>query len=113
MFVMIVNSVSIILFALWVILLFWIRLMFVISYILFIGWEVVSEYLTDELADNPDDDKRIRQAQSKVSQNLKRKKSNKFGPRKVLPRSRMESPANPDSSGSFFSWPCPAASSIL
>ena len=40
-----------------------------------IGWGVVDEYLSDELAENSDDEKRIRHAQSRAL--AKKKKSAK------------------------------------
>ena len=44
------------------------------------GWEVVNEYQRRDLADNSDDDKRIRQAESRASQKRRRAQSQKKRP---------------------------------
>ena len=63
------------------------------------GWKVIDEYLSEELASNSEDEKRIRSAQARAAS--KRKKSRAARPKPYQARRRSnESPPNPD--GSFF-----------
>lgn len=61
-----------------------------------IGWDAAREYLCDDLADNSDDEKRIRQAQARALQKKKQAKSSN-NRQKPYNRNRNASPANPDS----------------
>ena len=62
------------------------------------GWGAVEEYLCDDLADDSEDDKRIRQAQSRALAKKKKSKSKSTTRQKPYQqrRSPAESPPNPD-----------------
>ena len=63
------------------------------------GWSTANEYVTDDLAENSDDDKKIRRAEARAEQ--KRKKSH-GGENKRFKGDFPSTPRPPSSSGSFF-----------
>lgn len=67
------------------------------------GWKTVQEYLSDEVASNSDDEKKIRAADSRAIRKLKAGKSNKQNPRKRPAEAAGSVTQVPRNSGGVYS----------